>query len=64
MGLTHFYPFYNGFFGLILKHKSNFRRNFDLYGATLRVNSIGLFSVFANYEAEILANFLVRAAPP
>ena len=34
----HFYPFYNGLFGLILKYIPSFRLNFDLYGATLKVN--------------------------
>ena len=35
--LTHFYPFYSGFLGII--SKSRFRWNFDLYGATLSLEA-------------------------
>ena len=31
MGSTHFYPLYNGLFGLLLKCKLSFRWNFDRY---------------------------------
>ena len=55
MGLTHFYPFCNGFFCLILKYKPNFRRNFGLHCATYKPRRAKDFA--ARFFTPILAYF-------